>query len=529
MDVDKAKHLFKNEFNEKIISENLMGLRALCANEKSEDVLEILDCVLKSCKSSSNTTLIVDLYELKIKQLYHFQENLPVVERLVEEMTQFAQGVNYLEGLALSFQIKGYLELLKGNRKASEIRINQAMEILWKLHDVDQYTFTICSYSYAVNTWLSQRNYNVTAILENCSNYFFENQFYRSFALCLLTLTIIYQQTQNRKKSIEVSNKFFRTKDYQNKLPDEIKSIVYFCIGFSQELSLNLARAEEYLLKTKRILQPIYQTSIYSSYYVTALSYLVASYALQGKLELAWNQMNEVNDLIEEGIVTRNLDNFSKQQLKHIFNLTKFYIISRLQNPSFEGLQELIEEILLDLDKYYSNAMFFSEFLLNANLSRKQLIKIKKLNTHSTKRVEHVLDFLIEKRKNIKEQQVMELISALKRRPVVERMTLEEKAFADLLAAQEYFRIGRYSEIYPLLRKYKKQLDQIEVLELRLFMEAFIQIGAHKNGDLMGPIYQYFAIKKCRLHKFTKLENKLLDYLDIQAKQARAEMTYRYS
>ncbi|MCK5409431.1 MAG: hypothetical protein KAJ30_04130, partial [Candidatus Heimdallarchaeota archaeon] len=94
-----------------------------------------------------------------------------------------------------------------------------------------------------------------------------------------------------------------------------------------------------------------------------------------------------------------------------------------------------------------------------------------------------------------------------------------ERAFADLLAAQEYYKINRFAEIYPLLKKYENQTHKIEVLELRVFMEAFIQVGAYKSGDPLGPAHQYMAIKKCRNYGFSRLENTLLNYLDMQKKE----------
>ncbi|MCG3260222.1 MAG: hypothetical protein H7644_10770, partial [Candidatus Heimdallarchaeota archaeon] len=96
------------------------------------------------------------------------------------------------------------------------------------------------------------------------------------------------------------------------------------------------------------------------------------------------------------------------------------------------------------------------------------------------------------------------------------KQTFVEKALTDLLIAQELYAVKRFAEIYPLLRKYKNQLHKIEVLEMRVFMEAFIQVGAFKNGDPLGPALQYMAIKKCRQHGFSRLENKLLNYLSLQ-------------
>ncbi|MCK4895920.1 MAG: hypothetical protein KAS47_03875 [Candidatus Heimdallarchaeota archaeon] len=49
-------------------------------------------------------------------------------------------------------------------------------------------------------------------------------------------------------------------------------------------------------------------------------------------------------------------------------------------------------------------------------------------------------------------------------------------------------------------------------------MEAFIQIGAYKSGDPLGPALQYMTIKKFKLYEFSRLQNKLLDYLQLQQK-----------
>ncbi len=518
LSIENLKENLKKSLSEGTISNKVMELRILCANEKSEDVLNLINNTLKLYEDSYNDRLIVDLYELKIKQLYHVKENIYVVEKLIKEMSQKAQEIGYSGGLALSYQIRGYLEFLKGNRIGSKIEISRAIKILKESPQIDRYSQIICYYSFAVDSWLSKRDYNTSSILEECADYFYQNGFYRSFIQCLSLLILIYQQTQAKTKSMDLVQKIFMNKTFLTKIPQEIKSNLFYFIGVSNKLNFNLRETEYFLLETIKNLKFIYQKNIYSGFYLRGLAHLTATYALQGKLELAYNQMIEVEELIKEGIATRNLDTFSKKQIEHDFNLTKFYIHSRLQTFQIDELQDLVQSILNNLNKQHSDAIFFSEFLLNANLSRKQLLEIKNLQNPSTKRVEHLINFLIEKSTSPKEKQIINLISILKKRPVEERMTLVERAFADLLAAQEYYKIERYAEIYPLLRKYENQLHRIEVLELRLFMEAFIQIGAFKNGDPMGPALQYVAIRKCQHYGFSRLENRLLNYLDLQAK-----------
>ena len=387
-----------------------------------------------------------------------------------------------------------------------------------------QHIYHFIRYSYAVEQWLDSRDFKSSIILEECANYFYLNGYFHSFARTLCILIVIYQQTQNNEKSMEIIRKILSNYDFLAKMPEEIKSIVYYFIGVSHKLSFNLSVTEKYLLEAERILKPIYKESIYSRYYLTALSHLSAISALQGKLELALDQMKRVEDLLEEEIVLRNIDVFNKIQIIHTYNLTKFYLQSRLHNFCVEKSQGLIQTIISNVGTYHSNAMMLSEFLLNANLTKAELHDIKTLNNPSTRRVEHILDFLIGEESD-DDKRTLRRINALKRRPVEVRMTYVEKAFADLLAAQEYYKINRFAEIYPLLKKYENQTHKIEVLEMRVFMEAFIQVGAYKNGDPLGPALQYMAIKKCRNYGFSRLENRLLDYLDIQRRDIHSLIT----
>jgi len=148
---EELRDLFRKKLKNDDLSQIMSELRSLCANEKSTDVQEILDMALDVSKTSSDPKQIVNLYELKIKQLYHFQENIPIVEELLKEMIQVAESIKYIEGLALSLQIKGYIEFLKGNKKKSDIYISRAIEFLKESKQVDLYAYTICNYSFAVN------------------------------------------------------------------------------------------------------------------------------------------------------------------------------------------------------------------------------------------------------------------------------------------------------------------------------------------------------------------------------------------
>jgi tetratricopeptide (TPR) repeat protein len=500
----------------KEIKEIIGELRKISANEKSHEVLEIINCFLKKAENLDDTESIIFLLDLKVRQYYSSKENIVIVGSLIKKIKELSLLVSLDEGICLAYQLEWHVEKLKGKKDKNSKMIESAIEILNQKKINDEYTYYGCKYSYALELWFENRDYKCASFLEECVNYFYSNGFYHGLAMSLGVLSIIYQQTQNKEKSMKLLKRILGDTNLLSKMPVEIQSIVYYFIGVSHKLSFNLNEAEKHLMEAKSILKPIYKRSVYSGYYLTTLSHLTATYALQGKIELANKQMKEVEELIEEGIATKNLDSFNKKQIAHTFNLVKFYIQSRLYSFQIEDLQDLVQKIVGNIDKYYSNAMFFSEFLLNSDLSKDQLMKIKSLDNQSINRIEHIINFLLEQTPHIEEKQIIKSISILRKKETKERITYVEKAFADLIAAREYYKIKRFAEISPLLKQYKNRLHRIEVLEMRIFMESFIQVGAYMNGDPLGPALQYMAIKKCRLYGFSRLENKLLEYLQLQ-------------
>jgi len=240
--------------------------------------------------------------------------------------------------------------------------------------------------------------------------------------------------------------------------------------------------------------------------------------ALQGKIEQTWRIVKEVENLLEQEFFDKNPDLNTKKQIRHTLNLNKFYVYTRSKDFDSEEMQDLIEDLFKASKTLYSNFLLLSEYVLNSNLEPDKLKELLAIDNFSINRVKHIISYVLLGRTEeyTTNKLFLERIEVLVNREKTEITTFIENAFADLLMAQQLFSLTKYRDIYPLLRKYRDQLNRIEVLEIRVFMEAFIQVGAYKTGDPLGPALQYMAIKKCRQYGFSRLESKLLDYLSIQ-------------
>ncbi len=498
-------------------------LRVVCANSKSKRMLENLEVAIEKCNNMSNKKLLVDLLELKIKQLYQDYKNIERVNQLLVEMEEIAHKIDYKGGLALVAQIRGYVKFFQGNRKESFEEIKKAIEIIKTMKKQDTYIRNVCYYSYAISTWLDHRENNSIKILENCIDYFLFNGYYHSLGKAIGVLLIIVQRSQQRKKAKYIVEKMLDFKASIKQFPQDVLGVLDLFIGFYHKLSLNLNLAEKYLTSSKNNLKLISKNNKYSEYYLFSLSNIAEILALQGKIKMSLNQIKQVEKLLDDDNIINKIDNQNKRQAYHTLNLTKFYVNTKSLVDKSKQIQILRKKILNRIDQCYSNPIMLTEFLLNSKLTLRKLLKLRKSENISVKGVEHIINYLIEKRKlfkHSKEKGVDKYIKILNTSKRNENQTFLEEVQINLLIAQELFDVKEYAEIYTQLRKYEKILDTIEALEMRTKMEGFLELGKFAVGDVLAPGKQYVAIIKSRENGFKKLEKKLLEQQQLMKKWA---------
>ena len=515
MNLDTLINKVEEISSEEDIEEIINNLRILAANEKSKDVLSIIETAIFKTKFLKNKKYLVDLYELQIKQIYHKRVNLPLVENILIKMKIISTEINYTSGLALCFQIEGYVENYKGNKRKSIFAINKSMNLLDGIEETDNYIYHICLYSYAISQWFENHSVESIEYLEKCVNYFLQNFLHRSLTQTLGLLIIFYQRTQNKKKAVETSKKLFNNKSFFNKQPEDVQAMANYLAGVGQILRYNLKQAENLFYESYMLFNGLLDRSIYYTYYyIRLLSHLAMTKALQGKIWESFEKIKKIEELLENKYIIENLDEYSKNQVPHTIKLIKFYVYSRIFGYNHIFVQELREEILKGIKDNYSDSIMLGEFLLNSELNYTQLKNLQKIENASLKRVGSIIDYAIEKTKSKEkflEERLNKYMKILKDKPSIKNLTFTEKAFGELLVAQELYSHDRLADIYQLLKKYENQVNRIEVLEMRIFIEAFIQVGKFGNKDPLAPALHFMAIKQCREHKFGRLEKILVE------------------
>ncbi len=521
MNTDKLLISISNAKSESELFSVIETLRPKATYVKSKEMVNLIDEAIEKCISLDYKRMLVFLYDLKIRQLYHLNSNIELVIIILEE-------IEYLTGIlrdhnctALFNQLVWHIERLRGNYSISKMAINSAMKLVDKSLLEDNYIINFCKYSYAVEIWLTNHGIESAKLLEECIDFFYEGNYYRSLAQVFGLLSVVYAKLHEGKKILVKVNTILADRVTFANLPRDVKGIIYYSTGLGHMLDANLAIAESYFNEAYTILKPIYKDSIYFANYLVLLSYLSTVRGLQGKNKQATNMIKESDKLLKTEFIKKNLDKNSKKQITHTYNLTKFYNLSRLSEYNSQEHQKLINEIVKESNNLYCDFMTFSEFVLNSDLDHVILRGLLDIDNFSVNRVKHLIKFEIERQRTdiSKEQRSLNCIAILKNRVVTTKTSFMEHSYADLLIAQQLFSLKKYAEIAPLLKKYEKRLNQVEVLEMRIFMEAFIQVGAFKSGDPLGPALQYMAIKKCRLYGFSRLENTLLKYLQLQHKE----------
>lgn len=490
-------------------------LRVFASNNKFEkSIIELIEKTIEKAKIIDDIKSLVDLYEIKISQIEHLYENIDQISEMMLLMRDSSLECDYMDGLALSYNIEWYIEKFKGNKTKSRRALDYSIKVLSNHSEYDEYSYFICHYSYAFEQWTEENDPESAVILEECANFFLRDGYYRSLVQSLAVLFVIYQETQNRKSALKATQKLLSSKIPFDSLPHDIQAISYYFVGLSHKLQLNLSLAEEYLEKAKKILKETLEKSIYSFYYIPVLSHLSTVLALQGKMEQALELNKEAESLLRNKLFSNNFDSTSRRQIKHSYSLVKFYVKSRINSYTIVEITELIDNIYNNIKINYSNAIMLTEFLLSSNLNSEQLIELRNTNNASLERVRHIINFLIEKskfNKVVDEKHSTRCIEVLQNTFRTKKYTFIEKAYIDLLIVKQLFSLKRFSEIHPLLKNYESRISRIEVLEMQIFMQAFIQVGKFKNGDPLAPAMHFMAIKRCRVQQFSRLEGILLE------------------
>jgi hypothetical protein len=494
---------------------NLNEIRILASNEKSAEMLLIIRNRIEKVNKLNDTKTLINLIGLEIAQLFHDKKNFPEVLSSFQKMFELSKKINYQNGLAFSYTFLWYIEKFNGNIEKSRKAIQEAIKLLKSSSEFDEYIHNVCYYCFAMDLWLEDHSTHAIDIFERCLDYFLDNGFHKNIVQTLGILIVAYQRTQSKKRALKVSKKLLNTKLFLDKNQEEIQIIGYYLAGVGQSLIHNLKTAEKLFEESYEIInKKLEQSNYYSYYYFRLLAHLAVVQALQGKIHVASEKVRIIENLLENESFKRKLDRSSKIQLPHTLNLIKFYINSRKTSFYYNENQKLILKICSGIKDNYSDSILLSEFLLNANLNYKDLLDLKNYDNASLRRVNHIIEYLIEKIK-LKEKEINEsdiFLELLNINKIKRNYTFIEQVLVDLLIAKEFYSREEYSKIHPLLKRYKNHLNRIEVLELRIFMEAFIQVGEFNNGDPLAPALHFMAIKRCREHNFSRLEGILLDH-----------------
>lgn len=515
---------FENINSEEALETVLKDLRVLSYNKKvNNQVFRVLDKAILKAKKTNSKKVLFNLYSLKITQIHHLKSKIQVIAEIIDKMRLLLEDLDYAEGYALYYSHLWYIEKIQGNKKEAKIYIDKSAEKLNVNNIKDEFVYYTCKYTYAVEKWFEDHDSESATILEECVEYFFKEGFYGSLAQTFAFLSIIYTRKPENKKALKLGNEILADRTLFEKLPPDVRGIIHYFMGLGHMLNANLVMAESYFNEAYIILKPIFNNSIYFSNFIILHSYLAIVKGLRGKTDPACALIKDAETLLQTDYIKNNLDQFTRKQIIHTLNLVKLYNISRLEEFNPQEHQVLIDEIFENCKGLFSDFMTLSEFILIAKLDSNKLQQLLRIDNFSINRVKYLIEFMLEKQKLdteiSKEQKALNCISMLEKRAKTTKTTFMENAYADLLIAQQLLTLKRYAEISPLLKQYENRLHRIEVLEMRIFMEAFIQVGAFKNGDPLGPALQYMAIKKCRLYGFSRLENTLLKYLQLQHKE----------
>ncbi|MHA1686879.1 MAG: hypothetical protein ACTSYD_10835 [Candidatus Heimdallarchaeaceae archaeon] len=448
----------------------LPDLRVYAANFKSEKVLELLRSYRKKIELFATPEMTFYLLDLECRQIYDTAVNLPIFEKHLKNMEQLLKQIDSPDCRALYEHLLWTFLLLKNDIDRAYGHLLKAWEIVTN-EQVSDYTRYFIQYSYALEQKYKEKVDKIIPLLEECLNYFSKEQFYRGVIRTFGQLSSIAIITKKQQYAFTLVKRLhtIRIEEVIPQLPEDLKILYYYHIGYAYKNNYYLSQAEKYLKKAYQMFISKKNKSRYEIYFVKTMMHLSVIYYLTGKNKLGRKMVRKLKETIKNPCISMYLGNYLFQTEQELRVLEYFINYRKKRKGVLEP--ENIEKIYEECQKYYTDPILLGFFILTAPLSTEQLEKLYQTPKASLRRIPYVIDYKIQKIRDDFEfkdyERRINCLGVFFRYNLRSEESTLERAFMDALFIRELLYFHKFYEASIVLDRYKDRLKTIEVTFVR--------------------------------------------------------------
>ena len=475
----KLQHELTKLESPEVFFKILPELRVYASNLKSEKVLELLRSYRKKIEPFATPEMIFYLLDLECRQIYDTPANLPIFEKHLKNMEELLKRIVSPDCRALHEHLLWTFFRLKNNINRAYERLSKAWEIVTN-EQVSDYARYFIQYSYALERKYKAKVDQIIPLLEECLDYFFKAHFYRGVIRTFGQLSNIAILTKRQQYAFSLLKRLHenRIEEVLPQLPDELKILYHYHIGYAYKNNYYLSQAEEHLKKAYQMLISKKNKSRYEIYFVKTMVHLSVIYYLTGKCKLGRKMVRKLKETIKNPQVRRYLGN-------HILNIEQElrileYFINYRKKRKNVLKSENIEKIYEECQKYYTDPILLGFFILTAPLSTEQLEKLYQTPKASLRRIPYIIDYKIQKIRDDSDfkdyERRINCLGVFFRYNRFEEESAMEKAFMDALFIRELLYFHKFYEASIVLDRYKDRLETIEIAFVRKIFKRNMRV-----------------------------------------------------
>ncbi|OLS32530.1 MAG: hypothetical protein HeimAB125_07870 [Candidatus Heimdallarchaeota archaeon AB_125] len=510
------KELFENKdkvHNSTDIAEYIRKLEIISANEKSEEVLNIIKEIIQKTENKIDKHLLFKLNWFLFLQSYGFQK-IEETEKILLKLSEIAKETKQTEHMAIFYSTESLFYQLKGDHETSINKISESMEIIRNKKNSHKEVYYAILYAYTVFHSNSDKQYSKAAKnMQECFQYYYESSYntlgmIKSFYLLIRFYILLGKD----KKMNELFHWILNQEKIQERLIDTHYIILHWYLGIISTVRYRLDEAIDYLVKVYSRIKKS-NLSIYHMYeFADSLRLLSRCYALKGNFQESYNLLTELVNFME-------LDNIKQnyyQRRRKLIYFSSYYTILFIFAQLDIDVEKIEDQSLLQVYRYIKlfleESQLAKQLLLENSLDEETMLKtIEKesmkskdevyltlyqfLTTQETYRIDNVTEKTLDKIRNF----------------------THEPAYMDVFLGKIYLSRGNFKQFRRASNNVSKQAEKTGEPILQIWSNFFSLILEFIDNPVSSTVANELTAleEECKDLNFQKIAEEISMYKNL--------------
>ncbi len=492
------------------LQEILTDLEYVCANERSSELVKLLEMLIETTKNVNDSQKLFRLYLLYFQQIYFYTEYSKKAEEVIIQMEKINEKNNKIEQEAFINISKSLTNQFHSRMDDAINFASKAVELITPYKNQYDDTYHRILYVYTLFSWTKNHNFpDAISNTEDCIQYWYSNYNSQAMIFAIFQLLRIYSFLGDDEKIKGILDWVFDEEQIQNNLIDTHYILLYLFTGQIYTIRMRTREAIELLTEAHKKISNSRKTKLTMMYeYTEIIRLLSRCYAYVGNFQQSYDLIMELLSFMEEDYVKRNYFEYGYKRLQFNSYYTLLFIFVQL-DLNISGIQDnKLQKIHQYVKSLLEKSNISKNLLLDTSLDEKQMRDI--LRTESRNPLELYVS-LYQHLSSVETYSATEkTIDNIK----IIRDFTHNPLYADVILGKIYLSIGKYDEFQNIVDKIKKIKIESEIPVLKPWVDLFVLLQSYlEKPEDQNLVSKFSSLEGwCTKNNFRKMAEEVKLY-----------------